>query len=316
MWLDGVALALLALFAVIGAWRGAFLAGAALATIVVGYGAAIVLGPVLAPFVADALGVSDMMALPVAGTLGFVLGYLSVVAFTAVLRRALSIDHEDPSARDRFLGGVFGLVRGGLVVVLVSWLALWIDALRVTGAEPPMPPIAGSSAAKIAGGVIEAGIEASLGEEATGRVVARVAARPGEALSRFETVFASPGLQAMRDDEMLWRLVENGNVDAALNRRSFLGVLYDDGLRSALGETGLVSPTAVSDPNGFRGEVALVLQQVGPRLKAIRNDPEILSLGEDPEIVALLQSGDTLALLRNPRFQRVVDRVISEPSPE
>ena len=48
-------------------------------------------------------------------------------------------------------------VRGVLVVLLVAYLALWLDALRATGRELPLSPVADSATARATGAVVEAG---------------------------------------------------------------------------------------------------------------------------------------------------------------
>jgi uncharacterized membrane protein required for colicin V production len=316
MWLDLVAIAILVLFAGLGAWRGAFATGTGLAAILVAYGCAVLLAPPLAPWVASATGVSDVLALPFAGTLGFVAGYLAVSLIAAVLRRTTGLDSDDPSPRDRFLGASFGTLRGALIVLLVSWLAIWVDALRLTGVESPIPPISQSRAAAATGAAVEAGLGAALSDEGpAGRVVARIAARPAVALGELEGVFASPGFLAVRDDSMFWTYVEHGNVDNALNRSSFRGITYDAPLRQRLADVGLVSQGAADDPGEFRDAMAEVLQEVGPRIRQLKNDPELQALAEDPEVMGLVQSGDTLALLRHPGFRKLVDRVTSELEP-
>ena len=313
MWLDLVAVSILILFAGLGAWRGGFATGVGLASIGVGYACAVMLATPLSPWVAEWADVSEVLALPFAGTLGFVAGYLGVGLVAAILRRLTDLDSDDPSPRDRFLGASFGLVRGGLVVLLVSILANWVDALRLTGQEAPIPPIHDSRAAAVSSAVVEAGLGAALADEGpAGRVMARIAARPALTMGEVEGVLASPGFLAVRDDSMFWTYVENGNVDNALNRLSFRDITYDAPLRQRLADIGLVEPAAADDPGVFRDAMADVLREVGPRIRQLKNDPELQALAQDPEVIGMMQSGDTLALLRLPGFRQLVDRVTSE----
>lgn len=313
MWLDVVAISILVLFAGLGAWRGAFVTGTGLAAIGVGYACAVILAPPLAPFVAETADVSEVLALPFAGTLGFLAGYLGVSLLAAIVRRVADLDTDDPSPRDRFLGASFGLVRGGLIVLLVSILANWVDALRLTGQEAPIPPIHDSRVAAASSAVVEAGLGAALADEGpAGRVVARIAARPALAIGEVESVLASPGFLAVRDDTMFWTYIEHGNVDNALNRLSFREITYDAPLRQRLADVGLVSQGAADDPGIFRDAMADVLVEVGPHIQRLKNDPELQALAQDPEVMGLVQSGDTLALLRHPGIRRLVDRVTSE----
>ena len=78
---------------------------------------------------------------------------------------------------------------------------------------------------------------------------------------------------------------------------------------------GLVPQAAADDVRQFRDEMANVLREVGPRIRHLKNDPELQALAEDPEVIGILQSGDTLALLQHPGFRKLVDRVTSELEP-
>lgn len=311
MWLDLIAIALLASFATMGAFRGAFTTGMGLLALVVAYAGAILLAPVLAPHLELRLDLSELLALPLAGSIGFFCSYAVMVFITALLRR-MGARHGEPerSPRDRFLGGVFGMVRGGLVVLLLSWLALWVDALRVTGTPLPVPEIGSSAAARVTGEVVERGLTAALsGAGAGGRVVARIAARPAVAIEDLQAVLDDRNVNSLQNDPMFWTYVEHGNIDAAMNRGAFQRVSNDRELRVRLVDLGLVDPAASDDPGVFRRDVGEVLTQVGPRLRGLRNDPELQTLLADPQVVAMLQSGDTIGLLRHQGFRDLVDRV-------
>ena len=312
MWLDLLALAILAVFAIIGAARGSLRAGMGLLALVVGYTAAILLAPALGPGVSGWLGVSEWLALPLGGTLGFAAGYGAVAVLGALLRRFAARHRDERTPRDIFLGALFGAVRGSLVVLLVSWLVLWIDALRATGADVPIPEISGSAVAALTGEVVEAGIGAALGDEPAGRVAARIASRPGAAMADLVEVLDNPNLEGLKGDTLFWTYVEHGNVDAALNRMSFRRIAQDPALRGQLAGLALVGPEAADDPRAFRDDVAAVLEEVGPRIRGLSSDPELQALMDDPQVVAMVQSGDTMGLLRHPGFRSLVDRVTSQ----
>jgi hypothetical protein len=316
MWLDLVALAILAIFGVIGAARGALRTGMGLLALVSGYTAAVLLAQPLGAPIGAALGVSEWLAVPLGGSAGFVIGYAGTALVGACLRRWSDAPDGDRSPRDRFLGACFGAVRGGLVVLLVSWLALWLDALRETGGSAPVPPVAESAAARVTGEVVERGIGAALGDQPGGRMAARLAARPAATIADMEDVLESESIQGLRSDAEFWAEVERGDVDAALARTSFRLLASDPDVRARLADLGMVREEAAADAQAFRADVADVLHQVAPRLRGLKEDPEVQALVEDPEVVAMLESGDTFGLLGHPGFQKLVDRVASGPAGE
>jgi hypothetical protein len=136
-----------------------------------------------------------------------------------------------------------------------------------------------------------------------------MAARPATSIAELQTLIDDPHIQAVQRDALFWTYVENGAVDNALNRASFFDIVHDDALRARLAELGLVDATAGSDPIAFRAAAAEALREVGPRLRALRNDPAVRRLVEDPEVAALLRSGETVELLAHPGFRTLVAKV-------
>ena len=314
MWLDGIAILVLLLFAGVGALRGGLATGMSLLSLGVAYAAAIASAPRLGPALATSLGIPDILGLPLAGTLGFLGAYLVMGVLSSVLRRRQWRRRRGRarSARDRFLGAAFGAMRGGLIVLLLSWLAMWVDALRTTGGFEGLPALGDSAAAAVTGSVVEAGVEAAMSESgAAGPFVARIASRPGAAIGELQGLLENPRIDALREDRLFWTHVEHGSIDAALNQRSFVGIIHDEALRSQLGELGLIDAAAASDASAFRDAAAEVMQQIGPRIRALRNDPELQELMNDPEVVAMAQSGDTLSLMTHPGFRRLATRIAS-----
>ena len=78
MWLDVIAIAILAVFAWLGARRGALAAGMGLFALVAGYAAAIFLGPQLAPVLGGLVGESEWAGIAVAGSLAFAICFAAV----------------------------------------------------------------------------------------------------------------------------------------------------------------------------------------------------------------------------------------------
>ncbi|MDX1650470.1 MAG: hypothetical protein R3263_11510, partial [Myxococcota bacterium] len=106
-----------------------------------------------------------------------------------------------------------------------------------------------------------------------------------------------------------WSAVEAGEVERALRRRSFTGVMHDAALRARLAELGLVDRRAAADPRAFRLEMKAALTEAGARLRALRRDPGLQELLRDEDLQRRLRDGDTLALLGDPRFRDLVGRV-------
>jgi membrane protein required for colicin V production len=316
MWLDLVALAILAVFAGIGAARGALRTGMGLLALVVGYVAAIFLARPLGALIAASFSISEWLAVPLGGTAGFAIGYAGTALTGALLRRFTESPGGERSPRDRFLGACFGALRGALVVLMVSWLALWLDAMRETGGGAPVPPVAESAAARVTGEVVERGIGAALGDQPGGRMAARLAARPAATIADMEEVLESESIEGLRSDAGFWAEVEQGDVDAALARTSFRLLASDPDVRSRLADLGMVREEAAADAQAFREDVAEVLHQVAPRIRGLKEDPEVQALVGDPEVVAMLESGDTLGLLGHPGFRELVDRIASQPAAE
>jgi uncharacterized membrane protein required for colicin V production len=314
MWLDLVALLVLGLFVGLGALRGALASGLGLVTLGVGYGAAIWAAPRFADSAAELAGAPAWLGMPLAGTAGFFIGFAAMGSVSAVLCR-LARRGREGSRRggDRLLGGVFGAVRGGLMVLLLAYLALWIDVLRTTEELEALPELGDSAAAAAAGSVVEAGVQVAMADAGpAGRVVARMAGRPSAALGDIQALMEHPDVLELRGDRMFWTYVEYGNVDAALNRGSFLKISYDSALRRQLGELGLIDAQAVEDPQRFREASREVLAEVGPRIRGIKEDPDMQDLMQDPDVLARVQSGDSLALLGDARFQAVVARALGD----
>jgi uncharacterized membrane protein required for colicin V production len=312
MWLDAIVLAVLVAFAAVGALRGALATGLGIVSLVASYAAALALAPILGPALAAGAGIPEMLAIPIAGTGAF----LATVALMGVVSKLVRLRARRRdgvrSPRDRFLGGVFGAARGGLVVLLLCWLALWADALRATGTVESLPAIDDSLAAAVTAEVVESGLEAALSDQGrSGRVAARMAARPGVALVEVQSVLEDSRIAELRADPLFWRYVESANVDAALNRMSFLKLMRDDALRRRLADLGMVDEDAALDSRAFRRQVGEVLAEVGPRIRGLRDDPQVRALVEDPQVVAMLQEGDTLSLLGHPGFRDLVGRVTS-----
>jgi uncharacterized membrane protein required for colicin V production len=314
MWLDGIALLVLGIFAGMGMLRGGLVTAMGLLSLAVAYATAIATASRFGPEVAGRLGLPEFLGLPLAGMAGFLAAYAVMGVLTVFLRRRSDRRRrgQPRSPRDRFAGAIFGATRGALIVLLLSWLAIWVDALRATGTLEGLPEIGDSTAAAVTESVVESGVQAALSDAgAAGPLMARVAARPGAAVTDVQAVLVHPRIEELRGDRLFWAYVEGGSVESALNQNSFARIVQDEELRRRFGNLGLIDESAADDPRAFRAALAEVLRAVGPRLRGLRHDPELARLMEDPEVVALVEAGNTWALMGHSGFQQLVARVAS-----
>ncbi len=315
MWLDVFVIAILGWFTWVGVRRGGLAAGLGILTLCVSYGAAILAAPIFASPVANAFGLPALLGIPVAGSIAFAVAFVAMAILSKILcRRAEGAGDEGRSVRDRFLGGAFGAIRGAFVAVLLCYLALWVEALRLSGAADGIPALGNSAAAAVTSSVVEAGIESVLADSGrTGHVVARLAANPGATVADLQSLVSNPRILAVQQDAHFWANVEAGAIGAALNTRSFTRLSEDEELRRQMASVGLIDQESAERADLFRAAAGDVLREVGPRIRKLRNDPELKGLLKDPEVVAMVENGDTLGLMNHPRFRRLVSRVASDP---
>jgi membrane protein required for colicin V production len=315
MALDLVFVSILLILVAIGAWRGVVASAAGLLALVAGYGGALWAATHLADPVGRTLVVPGFLAPAVAGTLGFAVVWLVVSALgdLAVAWDRERIEGAGRGVADRVLGGAVGLVRGGLVVVLLAVLASWLDAARDLGAISglaSMPDAGASSTVAASGNLVESVVGSALSDSgAAGQVAARITARPGEALQNVQGLIEDERLTQLFEDRLFWTLITNGSVDYAMNRAAMRSIVEDPEMRARFAELGLVSEPARQSPDVFRVSMAAVLEEVAPKVHRLQHDPELNALAQDPEIVALVEAGDMLALAGHPSIRRLVERV-------
>jgi membrane protein required for colicin V production len=309
VWLDLVLILVLIGFAWLGAWRGALESGLRLAAWIAGYAAAALAASRAGGPVADLLGAPAWLGMPLAGAFAFLAVQIAVAIAIVLARR-----RREPggrSAGDRVLGGVLGAARGGLLVLLVGWLALFADALLAQLAASP-PPLERSRAARLSGAVVESGAEAVLGrEDPAARAATALAAHPRQALGALRDVLGHPRVLALQEDAEFWRLVEAGEIEVAMALPSARALTRDAELRAQLASLGLVEDSAAADPKAFERAIEEALAVAAVRVAELRADPELRALLEDPEVLALVERGDAFRLLTHPRFRSVLQRATS-----
>jgi len=319
MWLDVIAFGALAWLTLAGLWRGALATGLRLGSLLLAYGSAVVGASLFGSATAEALNLPEFFGIAAAGLGSFIVAYL-VAGIASRILVAYERGSRASGARsgvDRLGGGLLGATQGALIVLLCGWLQLWIQAGQANGTLNGLPAPTSSAAASVTRVVVEKAAEAVLDEEDTaGRMAVRVAIRPKETIEGVQKLVEGPHLRALQQDKLFWSYLEHGATDAALNRASFMGLAYDAGFRRELANLGLISEAAAADSKAFVGTVRPALRRIGPRIHALREDPEFQSLMRDPEIMALIESGDTLRLLAHPKLRTLTRRVLDEPESE
>ena len=317
MWLNAIAALVLAACIAAGAWNGALKTGLRIATLVLAYAAAVLLGPACAAAFGARLGVGELAANLVSGTAVFVVAYFVLGVASRFARRLGPSENVGRSPRDRFLGAFFGALRGALVAMMVVYLAMWLDALRATGTASVLPEIGDSIAADITGGVMQSAIESTVDtSDPAARFATRLAARPAAAAADLQSMLDDPNFARLRSDARFWNDIEDGNVAAALQRNSFAMLAGDAQLRQKAANLGLVPDRAATDAELFRQSMAQVFEEIAPRLRGLRNDPAVKELLADPAAVAMIQNGDTLGLLAHPKFRELVSRLSAPAQPQ
>lgn len=318
MLLDLAFLILLVGLAALGAWRGAIPSGSGLLAMIAGYAGAIVAASLGAGWVAETLVVSPWIAPAIAGTIGFAVAYLvaSAAGDVAVAWDRARVELGGRGAVDRGFGGLFGLARGALLVVLLAIGTSWLDAARDLGVVEGLsgvPETDGSSVARASGDLVEAAVSTALADAGpAAEVAARITARPGRTLGSMQGLLEDERFSGLFEDAMVWTLIQNGSIDYAMNRASVRSIVNDPEMRGRFADLGLVGEAAREDPAAFREAMSGVLAEVGPRVARLHQDEELKALATDPEIVELVQAGDTLALMGHPRIQRIVARLSSD----
>jgi uncharacterized membrane protein required for colicin V production len=309
--LDLLALVILGSFAGLGAIRGTLRSGVRLGCWIVGYAAAFLGAPTLAPLVSGVTGLQAPLSHAAAGAailLG--IGLLGAVLIR-VLERVFETEHHR-AGMDGMGGAAFGVAQGALLVLLLGWLALWVQAADEVGAELPFSPPSKSLTANVAGSVFGSVAGLAVGEDGPGgRFAVRLAGDPAAPLGRVRSLTQNPRIVGLQKDPVYCRHVRHDAFDEALNQGSFLGIAHDGTLRHELAELGLVGEAAATDPRLFRNDVHQTLTEVSPKVRRLAESEELRALAEDPEVQSALQRGDTLALLRDPRVQEFIGRVLA-----
>ena len=309
MWIDAVALLLLAIFAWLGARRGALASGLSLAGFVLGYAAAIFAGMYAGGIAAALCGVSPLLGAPIAGTVAFLFVSFAVAVVSFVLRRR---SEAVPGTASRIGGACFGVLRGSLLVVVIGVLGLWIDALpQFANRDASDTAVVDTPLRAAARAAVVAGVETALGDTPGADLVAHTLAQPAEAIEQLRALAATPEIAALAADREFWAYVEAGSMQAAVTQPSFQKLQWNESLRGQLAAVGFVDEISAGDPAIFALEMRGALEKIGPRLRQLREDPDLARLANDPAVIDLVQRRDVVGLLANPGFRGVLARAFA-----
>ncbi len=317
MGLDLIATIVLGLFVLLGMFRGLIPSGLGLASLALGYVNAGFAAKQFGPVAAETWGITAIFAAPLVGTAGFLATIIVFAILTIPIRRS---DREKAAAfgrdgLDRLGGGILGGARGLLVVLLLSILASWLDAARDLTDDPRLASLPVTKESRIASAsskVVESAFGAALGGN-SGRVAGRLFAQPATSLRLVQSVTSNPSIRALQSDGTFWMQVENSQAHNAVYRPAFQELVQNAQLRQQLVELGAVDAEAAESPQAFGREMLEVLEELGPRLRALKADPAMQELANDPQVMAQLEAGDPWALLSDARVYRLASRIAEGP---
>ena len=288
MLIDIVAFAILSLFVLLGALRGGVAGLMGVVTLLLSYVTGIWAAHSLGGSVAQALDVSQLVGPAITGVAVFLATATSLGLVGKHLRRWAGGLRGDSRMGivNRWLGGFFGLIRGGMVVILVSWLAIWLDAV---------PGIRDSTTARVTERVVEKAVRAAMGRDDTRvDVVAQLLSKPGTAVESLQGILSDPRIEALRRDPSFWSLVESGAYARAMDRPAFREIAGSPELRKRFVSVGVVPPEAARDASAFRQHFERVLSEEGPKLRGVVSVPGVLAPAADSEAVSHLEPSPPL----------------------
>jgi uncharacterized membrane protein required for colicin V production len=305
-WIDLAGVGLLGVFVGIGAMRG-FVAGMlGVVALIAAYALAYLAATSLADPVAARLGMEPLLGGALAGSVAFVLGYLVLSVLSGIWLRRRRRRSRGLAPADRMGGGLLGGAQGALVALLIYWVFGQAQASGLFGERQERSALVRASQS-----VVQTGAAVALGGTDGNPFAARMIADPVGTANQLQDVLETPAMSDLQGDELFWQYVSSGAIDAALNQASFMRAANDAELRKRIVDLGVMPEEARSDPRAFRQASRDALEQVAPRLQAIRNDPALPALAADPEVRRALETGDVLSLASHPQVRDLVSRALA-----
>ncbi len=310
MWLDLLPLGVVLYFAAAGVMSGTLVSFLRIFSLVGAYVAAFALGPVLGPIVAVSLGTTAFISTQIARALLFFAVFFACGLAIWMVKRSRTRESPPRTSLDRTGGALIGMVQGLALALLIGVLASWVGVGQKRGGLTGIPS-GGARIAAISSAVLDKTADLMLDSEArSARLAMHFAAHPDEAVRDFESLVKSPALTKLNGDKLFWSYLEQGAIDQALNRGSFLEITYDKELRGDLLKLGMISDASAENPTQFRAEARALFTELSPRIRILRQDPVMQELAADPAILEAVRDGNTFALLTDARVQDLVSRVI------
>jgi len=310
---DAIGLFLALVFIALGAYRGTLAGFLRVATVVAAYLSAFLLATHFSKLLALLTGMSRLGSAVLIGSGVFFAVYVVGAVISALLIRS-ERERRSEAPRgtyDRLGGAFFGLVQAGVALLLLAVMGSVLDAAYRAGLPQGMDQshsfLVGSTRQ-----IVAAGVGRALGDSPGSKLAQSLISDPGHALSSAQQLLSGPRFAALQSDHLFWELVGDGQIDRAMTRDSFAALLRDDATRGGLADLGVVPEEARSDPQAFRASMRQTLETVAPRIRAIRDDPEIAQIAADPEVQSAIEAGNSTTLLAKPQVRALIDRLVRD----
>jgi uncharacterized membrane protein required for colicin V production len=315
MWMDTAAAIAIALLAGLGFRRGALATFLQMFVLIGAYAFAWFTAPKLGPQVAQWLGLQDLLGMAAAGGAIFCGSYLVLALAAHFARSRDERERHGRSLRDRLGGAGLGILQGTVIALLLGVLASWLEAGRTVGKIAAIPDVGEPQVARFSRMIIETAVGSAIeAGDTRSRVALRLATRPAQTLKALEGLSERSEIQTLQNDRQFWAYLESDQTERAMNQPSFIAISERREIREQLVDLGMVDERGIEDSAFFRQELRMMLEQLGPRLRALRDDPELAKLASDPDVMRAIEERNTGALLIHPGVRRLAQKVL-QPGP-
>lgn len=299
-------------FAYRGYKAGLVLSAGRILSLVGGYAASLFLADNLSPWVAQQLGVSDVVAKLIAGIGLFLVVSAGISTLVKLLFRLFPKKLQD-SALMSWSGAGLGAVSGYLIAVLTLWFyGLMMGAISI--AAPAM-----GERMKTAAGVNKSG--ESVGQllvEKTSSAIAQTfltSSNQGDLLTQATTLLVT---QPQSTLQSLQRLSQDANLRALLQAPDNQRVLQQGDVSKVIALSSFQQLRKNPDMQSLFGkeqlndeELAQLMVTYWKRAEHLKNDEALQQSLQDPELQEQLKAGNTLAVLRHPGGRKLMSALLS-----